>query len=136
MDSTVIPFQYWNGLQLYAKIPAMHAVIAPPEAGAELQATSYPIKLHLRYEVMAEQEVLYRGEGRTIAMSRTGVVFEASDRLPIGTMVQLYIEWPVKLENRIHLTLALTGKTIQGQHITVEILRHEFRIRARSRSAT
>jgi hypothetical protein len=90
---------------------------------------SYAIQLWLRYE-MGEYGSP-RGEGRTISISSSAVVFEASDSLPARRQVKLSIEWPVKLDNRVDLTFHVRGRTTQGgNRPTVEILSYEFRIRS------
>jgi len=81
---------------------------------------------------------LHKGEGRTVSMSRTEVIFEALLRLPVGKCVRLSIEWPVKLDNEIPLTLDVHGRTVaaQGNRVSVEILRHEFLLRPKGRAAS
>ena len=111
------------------KLCAMISLVQPAIA---LYETIYPLKMHLRYEMMAGTEYRHRGEGYTVSMSRTEIVFEASEKLPIGWQVRLCIDWPVKLQGNINLTFNVYGKTIAGQHTTVLILRHEFRTRAAS----
>jgi hypothetical protein len=98
--------------------------------------TSYPVQLPLHYEILhyemgSSRERLQSGEGCTVSMSRTEIVFEAPERVPLGRLVKLRIDWPAKIHNRINLTLEVRGKTVQtkGQRTTVEILRHEFRYR-------
>ncbi len=102
-------------------------VLVQPATFAAYEAT-YPLKLHLRYEMAADRE--YRGEGCTLSLSRAEIIFEARDRLPVGKLVKLRIDWPVKLQNEVSLSLTVYGKTIAGQHTTVQILRHEFRTAA------
>jgi len=99
----------------------MQAAVAPLESPA-----SYPIGLALRYQLLA-----HVGAGQTVSLSSMAVVFEASESLPIDRPVKLWINWPVKLENRLDLTLEVRGRTTraQGHRTTVEIQRYEFLIR-------
>ena len=96
------------------------------ESNSALQQRAYPIRLRLRY-IMDQ----HRGNGCTVSMSRSAIVFEADDDLPVGKPVRLSINWPAKLQNNIALTLTVEGTTIQArnQHVSVSILRYEFRIR-------
>ena len=73
-----------------------------------------------------------------MSMSRTTVVFEAQLRLPVDKTVRLSIDWPIKLDNKIALTLNVHGRTVaaSGNHISVELLRHEFLIRPAARAAS
>ena len=93
---------------------------------------SFPIKLHLPYEVMAGKTCACSGEGCTVSISRTAVMFEAPETLPVDRIVRLRIDWPVP-KDETELTFDVQGKTLQsrGQQ-SVAILRHEFRARALS----
>ena len=67
--------------------------------------------------------------GRVVNLSSKGVLFAATDRLPVGKRIQLFIAWPMKLDGKVGLTLWATGQVIRsdGQHIAVHLSRHEFR---------
>ena len=82
---------------------------------------SFPIKLHLHYEMTAGKENLHRGEGWTVSLASREIVFEADETLPVGSLVRLSIDWPAR-----QLTLDVRGKTVEahGQHTTVEVSRH------------
>jgi len=99
---------------------------------------TFPIKVPVSYELMSGGQELFKGTGHTISLSSTGVVFDAGETLPIGRTVQLRIDWPVQLQNKADLTLAVTGKTVetQGTLARIEMIRHEFRIRPLARRAS
>lgn len=105
----------------------MTPYLAMPEIAPEWQPrtiASYPIKLHLRYEVMAGKTCLCAGEGCTVSISRTAVVFEAPETLPIDRIVRLCSDWPVP-----GVAFDIQGRTIQSRrHTAVEELRHGFRL--------
>ena len=91
----------------------------------------YPIRLDLEYRLKdSEQELA--GSGSTISISSSRVLFEAKNALPPGSLVELTVAWPVELENRITLRLIILGRTVEvnGNCTLVDVVRHEFRIRA------
>lgn len=86
---------------------------------------------------MANRQWRKQGAGFTVSLSRAVVILEAGERLPVGEMVRLFIDWPVQLEQRLDLTLELKGKIVQADstRAIVAIFRYEFRIRARKHPA-
>jgi hypothetical protein len=92
----------------------------------------YPIRLDLEYRLKDSDHELSAGSGSTIYISSSRVLFEAKNALPPGSLVELAVAWPVELENTIKLRLIILGRTVEvnGNCTLVDVLRHEFRIRA------
>ena len=127
-DDTPYKCGYWHRPPLYATMCPMPELVQQWEPRT---IVSYPIKLHLRYDVMSGGKRLCSGEGTTVSISRIEVLFDAPEELPIDTIVKLCIDWPIS-----GLALDVQGRTVQsGQRIAVEILRHGFRL-AQDRSCT
>ena len=119
-DDTLQKYCYWRESPLYATMCPMPELVQQWEPRTTV---SYPIKLHLRYDVMSGGKRLCSGEGTTVSISRIEVLFDAPEELPIDTIVRLCIDWPIS-----GLALDVQGRTVQsGQQIAVEILRHGFR---------
>ena len=78
----------------------------------------------LHYEIVGGQANPILGEGWTISLNSRQIVFEAAESLPVGTLVQLRIDWPTR-----ELTLDVRGTAVeaQGQQTTVEVSRHALR---------
>lgn len=106
-----------------------------PRQFREAALTDYPIRLHLRYDLATGLKCSHSGEAWTVSLSRSAIVLESVESLPMETEVTLWIDWPVPLEKRIALTLAVQGRTFraQGQRTAVKIFRHEFRLRPAAR---
>ena len=78
------------------------------------------------------------GKGRTVNLSSEGVLFQAEDlSLPAGTLLEVSIVWPVNLDERVGLTLFVTGSVVRqrGDYVAVKIQRAEFRTRKRIETA-
>ena len=68
------------------------------------------------------------GRGCTVNLCSKGVLFEAPERLPVGSRVQLSMAWPMKLNGTIALTLRARGTIVRRRKcfIAVSISSHEF----------
>ena len=68
-------------------------------------------------------------------ISSDGAFFSARMVLDEGRPVQLLIDWPVRLDGRIPLSLVLEGMVVRSDvaGTAIAINRHEWRIRTRTR---
>jgi hypothetical protein len=84
--------------------------------------------LSLRYGVLSKSAVVFGGAGRTRNVSRTGVLFQADARLPVGSAVELSIKWPVLRDGRQPVELVVFGNVIRAgdSHAAVSITHYEF----------
>lgn len=91
----------------------------------------YPLNLAVNYVATRGRRTLGRGQGFTLNLSRTGVLFESSEPVPPGQRVELRIAWPVSLNGLKDLNLWAQGRTIRsdGRSTAVQILHYEFRVR-------
>lgn len=106
-------------------------------AGDRRSDRRYEIAAELEYRVISGERVVQTGNGRTVNFSRTGILFEAEQPLPVGTEVEVSVAWPVRLDNAVAINLYISGqvaRSISG-HNAIRILDHEFRIRGRQRTA-
>jgi hypothetical protein len=64
-------------------------------------------------------------------MSSCGLRFTADKALPVGLGIQAAIEWPARLNGRIHLQLILSGVVVRSDGTTtaLEIQSYEFKTR-------
>jgi len=62
-------------------------------------------------------------------MSSRGVAFRTDETLPVGTVINLYISWPIALAGRTAIMLFAEGEVVrkEGRVAGVKISRHEFR---------
>lgn len=89
----------------------------------------YNLQLELRWKLIKGKHTLDAGSGRTIDVSRGGVLFESGCRLPVGLPVELTINWPIALENVRPLQLVVLGPVVRSGHnrTAVQTLRFAFR---------
>ena len=94
------------------------------------RSTRFGVHLSLRYR-QSEKGVQHRwSNGITRDMSKDGVAFKSGQPLPVGSHVELRIDWPVRQEANRPIDLQATGFVVwSGSGETaVRISSHKFRV--------
>ena len=94
------------------------------------RSTRFGVHLTLRYR-QSEKGVQHRwSNGVTRDMSKDGVAFKSGHPLPVGSHVELRIDWPVRQEANRPIDLQATGFVVwSGSGETaVRISSHKFRV--------
>lgn len=91
----------------------------------------FPIESALRYKLMLGKTTPL-GTGRTVNMSSNGILFTTETRLPAGERVELFVDWPARLNANCALTLVAFGKIVRSepQAAAIRIEKYDFRTRA------
>src|SRR5258708_15941816 len=97
----------------------------------------YPIRVNLKYRLLGGNRAVKTGTGQTVNLSSSGVLFESDDAVAPSMLVELAVPWPVRLNDKVGLTLCIVGRTVRVERncTALEFLRHEFRTRALRPSA-
>jgi hypothetical protein len=98
------------------------------------ETSRFPVKEDVRYRVLQSKSVQISGAGKTVDMSSGGILFTTSEYLQPGRMVEISVNWPVRLDGTCPLQLVATGRVVRSDADTaaVRIERYEFRTRASS----
>jgi hypothetical protein len=102
-------------------------------------ASRFRISFNLSYRVMGEDTfgktlrniVGSTGQGRTVNISSSGILFTTKHALVRGTRVEVEIEWPVKLDHAIPLKLVVQGRIVRSEgaySAGLQISSHDFRL--------
>ena len=110
----------------------MYIVRPPTAASVRYRRPSthrYPIRAAVAYRLIGHDRFLKTGIGWTISLSSRSVSIESETSLPVDRRVDLWIEWPARLENNVRLRLHIDGRTVNvpGTATEVEIIAYEFR---------
>ncbi|MGA2711786.1 MAG: hypothetical protein ABSG41_01675 [Bryobacteraceae bacterium] len=95
----------------------------------------YPLRLKLTFSAVTPPICL--GDGETLLISSKELLFTTNESFAIGQCLQVSMDWPALLENRIPLRLVVSGQVLQsgdGQ-ATMTIDKYQFRIRGIEPSA-
>ncbi len=107
----------------------------PGEAlNAERRRSSrFPIEREVRYKTLNQRTEILSGNGKTLNISSSGVLFTSDHDLPVGTRLEVSISWPAQLNDRCLLNLVARGRVTRhnkGQ-LALQIQQYEFRTMSR-----
>jgi len=91
----------------------------------------FPLREEVRYKV-THGKVVTSGSGKTLNIGSGGVLFTTEQKLPMGRMVELSVNWPARLDGTCPLKFVAMGRVIRSEadRAAVRIERYEFRTRA------
>jgi PilZ domain len=89
----------------------------------------FPIEREVRYRVLNKRGGDESGDGRTINISSSGVLFTSESILLPGRRLELSISWPAQLNNKCALKLVARGRVVRFEQgrAAIEIQQYEFR---------
>jgi hypothetical protein len=109
-------------------------VETPDGAPAERRRSSrFPIERDLRYKTLNQRSEILAGNGKTLNISSSGVLFTSDHDLPVGTRLEVSISWPAQLNEKCLLNLVARGRVTRhtkGQ-LALQIQQYEFRTQSR-----
>lgn len=98
----------------------------------ERRGTSrFPLQEELKYKVLHTKTANTSGSGQTLNIGSGGILFTTEERLPIGRMVELSVNWPARLDGTCPLKFVAVGRVVRADanRAAVRIERYEFRTR-------
>jgi hypothetical protein len=86
----------------------------------------------VRYRVIAKRGGDEAGDGKTVNISSSGVLFTSEHILLPGRRLELSISWPAQLNNKCALKLVARGRVVRFEQgrAAIEIQQYEFRTQA------
>ena len=97
------------------------------------RSSRFPIEREVRYKTLNQRAEILAGNGRTLNISSSGVLFTSDHDLPVGTRLEVSISWPAQLNEKCLLNLVARGRVIRhtkGQ-LALQIQQYEFRTQSR-----
>jgi PilZ domain len=87
----------------------------------------YPVQLALRFLIRSGKLISISGEGTSINISSSGMLFRTSKRLNTGERVVAAVEWPTALKEK-PVILLFHGNVVwmKGSHIAMSISHYGF----------
>jgi hypothetical protein len=89
----------------------------------------FPIEREVRYRVLSKRSGEETGDGKTVNISSSGVLFSAEHVLLPGRRLEVAISWPAQLNNKCALKLVARGRIVRFEDgvAAMEIQQYEFR---------
>ncbi len=97
------------------------------------RSSRFPIERELRYKTLNQRSEILAGNGKTLNISSSGVLFTSDHDLPVGTRLEVSISWPAQLNEKCLLNLVARGRItrhLKGQ-LALQIQQYEFRTQSR-----
>jgi hypothetical protein len=96
----------------------------------------YPVSLPVRYQSRGKRRAVAAGTGLTVAIGRRTAILIAQRPLPVGSQLELFIDWPAKLMERTPLQLYVRGtvRGSEGRSTLVAVKSFVFKIKPPSRT--
>ena len=97
------------------------------------RSSRFPIERDVRYKTLNQRTETLAGNGKTLNISSSGVLFTSDHDLPVGTRLELSISWPAQLNDKCMLNLVARGRVTRhnkGQ-LALQIQQYEFRTQSR-----
>lgn len=92
----------------------------------------FPVREDIRYRVVQSRTANVSGCGATLNIGSGGILFTTQEKLPIGRMVELSVNWPARLDGVCPLQFVATGRVVrsEGLRAAVRIEKYEFKTRS------
>jgi hypothetical protein len=107
------------------------AEVCLEKMGQERRVTRrYELHLTVHYRISQKGESTKWGTGTTKEMSTTGLSFRTRKPLPVGSHIEMIVDWPAKYGDDQPIDLQLTGFIVRSDagRTAVRITSRRFRI--------
>jgi hypothetical protein len=96
----------------------------------------FPIEREVKYRVLSKRGGEESGDGRTINISSSGVLFTTEHMLLPGRRMELSISWPAQLNNRTALRLVARGRIVRFEAGRAAFMIQQYEFRTQSQGPT
>lgn len=89
----------------------------------------FPLIREIRFKRLSMRNSVEIGRGQTIDISSKGVYFTSDVTLSVGERLELSINWPAQLDQKLPLQLVTLGRIVRSDsgRYAMAIERYEFR---------
>ena len=112
-----------NGTQISAKFGGM----------SERRGTRrFPLCEEVKYQLLHSKAVRASGAGKTLNIASGGILFTTQEKLPLGRMIELSVNWPARLDGICPLKFVAVGRVVRAEtdRAAVIIERYDFKTRS------
>jgi hypothetical protein len=97
----------------------------------------FPIEREVRFRILSKRSE-ENGDGKTLNISSSGVLFTSEQVLLPGRRLELSISWPAQLNNKCALKLVAKGRIVRFEEgrAAMEIQQYEFRTQSSGPAAS
>jgi hypothetical protein len=98
------------------------------------ESSRFPVQEEVQYRVVNNRGDKISGVGKTLDMSSSGILFTTTNRLQLGRLVEVAVNWPARLGGTCPLKFVALGRVVRSDATcaALRIERYEFRTRGTS----
>jgi hypothetical protein len=103
--------------------------VCRPKFQEKRKSNRFPVQQDLRYRAIDHWDGKLTGTGLTLDMSGSGIRFSIQERIPLGRIVEVSVDWPVQLDGTCPLKMVVVGRVVRSEAnwAALSILQYEFR---------
>ena len=103
--------------------------VCRPKFQEKRKSSRFPVQQDLQYRAIDHSDGKLTGAGLTLDMSGSGIRFSIQERIPLGRIVEVSVDWPVRLGGTCPLKMVLVGRVVRSEAnwAALSILQYEFR---------
>ena len=103
-----------------------------PDGRDRRASQRFPLQLAVRYRLIGTRTPARWTTAESVNISSSGILFQVSEEIPLGQGIEAFVAWPVSLDNRVPLKLAVKGPVVRidGNHAAIRFERYEFKTRS------
>jgi hypothetical protein len=92
----------------------------------------FPVQEDLRYRIVKGKSLRIAGSGTTLNIGSRGILFSTQEKLPMGYMAEISVNWPARLGGTCPLQFVAQGRVVRSEdnRAAIRIERYEFRTRS------
>ena len=96
------------------------------------ETSRFPVREEVRYRVLRAKGLPASGVGKTLDIGSGGILFTTQERLPLGRLVEVAVNWPARLGGSCALKFVVVGRIVRAENdkAAVRIEHYEFKTRA------
>src|SRR5689334_2277967 len=93
--------------------------------------TRFTLQEEVKYKVLHRRSEQATGSGHTINICSGGILFSTEDKLPVGRMVEVSVNWPARLHGTCPLKFVAVGRIVRSEahRAALQVDRYEFKAR-------
>jgi hypothetical protein len=103
--------------------------VCRPKFQEKRKSNRFPVQQRIQYRAIDYRDGKPSGSGLTLDMSGSGIRFSIQEQIPLGHIVEVSVDWPVRLDGTCPLKVVVVGQVVRSEAnwAALSILQYEFR---------
>ena len=103
--------------------------VCRPKFQEKRGSNRFPVQQGIQYRAIDYRGAKLTGDGLTLDMSGSGIRFSIQQRIPPGRIVEVSVDWPVRLHGTCPLKVIVVGRVVRSDasSAALSILQYESR---------